>query len=80
MNDRISYTNKAHKYNNKKMPVTRNHSSSETTTEQKINTANSSSRADFAKLLMSANNVCNCGVNSWRKNTILLAGEYMIND
>ena len=70
MNDRISYTNKAHKYNNKKMPVARNHSSSETIAEQKINIANSSSRADFAELLMSVNNVCNCGVNPWPKNTI----------
>ena len=79
-NDRASHTNKTDKSNNN-VPASCNHSSSETTAEQKINAPDNSSRnnADFPNPLMSVNNVYNFDAHPWPKNTILIAGDSMIN-
>ena len=56
-NDRASHINKTDESNNN-MPASRNHSSSETTVEQKINAPDNSSgnNANFPNPLMSVNN------------------------
>ena len=60
-NDSPSYINKTNKSNNNKFPASCNHSSSETTVEQKINAPDNSSinNANFPNSLMSVNNVYN---------------------
>ena len=79
-NDRASHINKRDKSNNNnKMPSSRNHSSSETTVEQKINVPDNSSGTNFSNLLMSVNNVYNFDAQLWPKNTILIARDSMIN-
>ena len=77
-NDRASHINKTGKSNNNKMPASGNHSPSETTLEQKINVLDNSSGANFPNLLMSVKNVYNFDANPWPKNTILIAGDSMI--
>ena len=82
-NDRASHINKTDKSNNN-APASRNHSSPETTdttVEQKINATDSSSgnNANFSNPLMSVNNVYNVDAHPWPKNTILIAGDSMIN-
>ena len=69
---------------NNKAPASRNHSSSETTdttVEQKIKVPDNSSgnNANFSNPLMSINNVYNSDAHLWPKNTILIAGDSMIN-
>ena len=61
------------------MPASRNHSSSETTVEQKINVSDNSSGANFPNSLMSVNNIYNFDSHPVPKNTILIAGDSMIN-
>ena len=61
------------------MPASRNHTSFETTVEQKINVPDNSNGANFSNSLMSVNNVYNFDTHSWIKNTILIAGDSMIN-
>ena len=82
-NDRASHINKTDKSNNN-APASRNHSSPETTdttVEQKINAPDSSSgnNTNFSNPLMSVNNVYNVDAHPWPKNTILIAGDSMIN-
>ena len=79
-NDRASHINKTDKSNNN-APASHNHSSPETTVEQKINAPGNSSgnNANFSNPLMSVNNVYNVGANPWPKNTILIAGDSMVN-
>ena len=60
------------------MPASGNHSPSETTLEQKINVLDNLSGANFPNLLMSVKNVYNFDANPWPKNTILIAGDSMI--
>ena len=62
-----------------KMPASRNHTSFETTVEQKINVPGNSNGANFSNSLLSVNNVYNFDTHSWIKNTILIAGDSMIN-
>ena len=69
---------------NNHAPASRNHSSSETTNttvEQKINAPDNSSgnNANFSNSLMSVNNAYNVDEHPWPKNTILIAGDSMIN-
>ena len=80
-NDRASHISKMDKPNNNNMPASPNHSSSETTVEQKINAPDKSSRnnANFLNPLMSVNNVYNFDIHPWPKNTILIARDSMIN-
>ena len=63
------------------MPASYNHSLSETIAEQKINAPDNSSgnNANFPNPLMSVNNVYNFDKHPWPKNTILIAGDSMIN-
>ena len=64
------------------MPGSCNHSSSETAAEpQKINAPDNSSEnnANFPNPLMSVNNAYNFDAHPWPKNTILIAGDSMIN-
>ena len=79
-NDRASRINKTEKSNNN-VPASCNHSSSETAAEQKINAPDNSSgnNANFPNPLMSVNNVYNFDEHPWPKNTILIAGDSMIN-
>ena len=82
-NNRASHINKMDKSNNNAR-ASRNHSSPETTdttVEQKINQPDSSSgnSANFSNPLMSVNNVYNVDAHPWPKNTILIAGDSMIN-
>ena len=79
-NNRVSHINKTDKSNNN-VPVSCNHSSSETAAEQKINAPDNSSgnNANFPNPLMSVNNAYNFDAHPWPKNTILIAGDSMIN-
>ena len=79
-NDRASHINKADKSNNN-VRDSCNHSSSETAGEQKINAPDKSSEnnANFLNPLMSVNNGYNFDAHPWLKNTILIAGDSMIN-
>ena len=82
-NDRASHINKTDKSNNN-APASYNHSSPETTdtaVEQKINVSENSSgnNANFSHRLMSVNNVYNVDAHPWPKNTILVAGDSIIN-
>ena len=82
-NDRASHINKTDKSNNN-APASRNHSAPETTdttVEQKINAPDNSSgnNANFSNPLMSVNNVYNVDAHPWPNNTILIAGDSMIN-
>ena len=79
-NDRASHINKADKCNNN-VRDSCNHSSSETAGEQKINAPDKSSEnnANFLNPLMSVNNGYNFDAHPWLKNTILIAGDSMIN-
>ena len=63
------------------MPASCNGSSSETAAEQKINAPDNSkgNNATFPNPLMSVNNVYNFDAHPWPKNTILIAGDSMIN-
>ena len=61
------------------MPDLRNHLSSETTVEQKINVSDKSNGASFSYPLMSINNGYNFDAHPWPKNTIFIAGNPMIN-
>ena len=82
-NDRASYINKTDKSNNNsKMPASRNHSSFETTVEKKINALDNSrgNNANFSNPLISVNNIYNSDAHPWAKNTILIAGDSMINE
>ena len=78
--DRASHIRKTDKSNNN-VPASCNDSSSETAAEQKINAPDNSSanNATFLNPLMSVNNVYNFDAHPWPKNTILIAGESMIN-
>ena len=79
-NDKASHTKKMDKSNNNdKMPASCKNSSHETPVEQEISVSDYSSRANFPNPLMSVNNVSNCDAHSWPKNTILIAGDFMIN-
>ena len=75
-NDRASHINKADKSNNN-VRDSCNHSSSETTGEQKINAPDNN--ANFLNPLMSVSNGYNFDAYPWLKNTILIAGNSMIN-
>ena len=79
-NDRASHINNTDKSNDN-VPASCNHSSSETTAEQKINAPNNSSgnNANFPNPVMSVNKVYNFDAHAWPKNTILLAENSMIN-
>ena len=79
-NDRASHINKTEKSNNN-VPASCNYSSSETTSEQNIKVPDNSSgnNANFPNPLISVNNVCNFDAHPWPKNTILIAGDSMIN-
>ena len=79
-NVRASHTSKIEKSNNK-VPASCNHSSSEPTAEQKINAQDNLkvNDANFPNPHMSVNNVFNSDANPWPKNTILIAGDPMIN-
>ena len=61
------------------MPASRNHPSSETIVEQMIDVSNNSNGANFPKSLMTVNNVYNFDAHPRPKNTILIAGDSMIN-
>ena len=80
-NDRAFYINKKDK-SKSNVPGSCNHSSSETAAEpQKINAPDNSSEnnANFPNPLMSVNNAYNFDAHPWPKNTILIAGDSMIN-
>ena len=79
-NDRASHINNTDKSNDN-VPASCNHSSSETTAEQKINAPNNSSgnNANFPNPVLSVNKVYNFDAHAWPKNTILLAENSMIN-
>ena len=79
-NVRASHINKMEKSNNK-VPASCNHSSSEPTAEQKINAQDNLkvNDANFPNPHLSVNNVYNSDANPWPKNTILIAGDSMIN-
>ena len=82
-NDIASHINKTDKSNNN-ASAARNHTSSETTdttVEQNINAPDNSSgnNAHFSNPLMSVNNVYDFDAHPWPKNTILIAGDFMIN-
>ena len=47
--------------------------------EQKINVADNSNGENFPNPLMSENKIYNCDAHPWPKNTILIAGNSMIN-
>ena len=76
-NDRASHINKMDKSNdnNNNIPASRNHLPSNTTEEEKINVPDNSTRTP----LMSVNNVYNFDAHPWPNNTILIAGDCMIN-
>ena len=81
-NDRASHLNNTDKSNNNnKIPASRNHLSSEATVEQKIKAPHNSSgnNANFPNPLRLVNNVYNFDAHSWPKNTILIAGDSVIN-
>ena len=61
------------------MSASRNHLSSKTNVEQKINAPDNSSGTNFPNLLMSGNNMYNLDAHPWPKNMILIAGDSMIN-
>ena len=90
--DRASHINKTDKSNNNNnnnnnnnddnnMSASRNHSSSETKVEQKINAPDNSSgnNTKVPNPLLSVNNVYNFDAHPWPKNTILKTGDSMIN-
>ena len=78
--DRASHINKTGKSNNNnKMPASRNHASSETVLEQKINVTDNSSGANFPNPPMLVKNGYNFHAHSWPKSTILIAGVSVIN-
>ena len=66
---------------NNNVPASCIHPSCETAAEEKINAPDKSSRnnANFLNPLMSVNNVYNFAAHPWPKNTILIAGDSMIN-
>ena len=81
-NDTASHINKTDKSNdNNKTPASRNHSSSEATVEQKISAPDDSNgnNANFLNPLVSLNDAYNFDAHPWPKNTILIAGDSMIN-
>ena len=79
-NDGTSCINKMGKPNNN-VPASCIDPSSETAAEKKINAPDNPSRnnANFLNPLMSVNNVYNFAAHPWLKNTILIAGDSMIN-
>ena len=79
-NVRASHINKTEKFNNN-VPASCNHSSSETTAEQKIIAPDNSkgNNANFPNPHMSVNNVYNFDAHPWLKNPILMAGDSMTN-
>ena len=76
-NNRESHTEKS----NNNVSASRNHSSSETTAEQKINAPDNSkgNNANFPNPHMSVNNIYNFDAHTWPKNTILIAVDCIIN-
>ena len=76
-NDRASHTEKS----NNNVPASCYHSSSETAAEQKINARDNSkgNNANFPNPHLSVNNIYNFDAHPWPKNTILIAGDSMIN-
>ena len=76
----VLHINKTEKSNNN-VSASCNHLSSETTSEQKINAPDNSkgSNANFLNHHISVNNVFNFDAHPWPKNTILIAGDSMIN-
>ena len=76
-NDRASHTEKS----NNNVPASCNHSSSETAAEQKIIAPDNSNRnnANFPNPHMSVNNIYNFDAHPWPKNTVLIAGDCIIN-
>ena len=80
INDRAPHISKTDK-SNKNVPASCNHSSSETAAKQKISAPDNSigNNANFRNPLMSVNNVYNFDAHPWPKNTILIAGDSMIN-
>ena len=81
-NDTASHINKTDKSNNNnKTPASRNHSSSEATEKQKISAPDDSNgnNANFLNPLVSVNDAYNFDAHPWPKNTILIAGDSMIN-
>ena len=76
----VLHINKTEKSNNN-VSASCNHLSSETTSEQKINAPDNSkgSNANFPNHHISVNNVFNFDAHPWPKNTILIAGDSMIN-
>ena len=79
-NDIVSRINKTGKSNNSnKMPASRNYSSLETTLEQKIDVPDNPSGANFLNPLMSLEKVYNVDAYPWYENTILIAGDSIIN-
>ena len=77
-NDRAFHINKADEFNNdNKMSASGNHSSSETTVEQKLDIPDNSRGGNFPNSLMSVNYVYNFDAHPWPKNTILIAGDSM---
>ena len=76
-NDRASHTEKS----NNNVPASCNHSSSESAAEQKINARDNSkgNNANFHNPPLSVNNIYNFDTRPWPKNTILIAGDSIIN-
>ena len=54
-------------------------SQNKTTVERKINVSDNTSGANFPNPLMSVNNLHNFDAHPWPKNTILIAGDSIIN-
>ena len=79
-NDRASHKKKTDKSSNNVL-VSCSHSSSETAAEEKIDVPDNSSgnNANFPNPLMSVNNVYNFDAHPWPKNTILIAGDSVVN-
>ena len=77
-NDRASHTEKS----NNNVPASCYHSSSETTAEQKINVLDNSkgNNANLPNPHLSVNNIYNFDAHPWPKNTILIAGNSVINE
>ena len=76
-NDRASHTEKS----SNNVPASCNHSSSESAAEQKINARDNSkgNNANFPNPPLSVNNIYNFDARPWPKNTILIAGDSIIN-
>ena len=81
-NDRASHINRTDKSSNN-APASRNQTSetTDTTVEQKIDAPGNSNgnNANFSNPLMPVSNVYNFDAHPWPKNTILIAGDSMIN-